>query len=487
MSKIPEDFFYDETFNPHDWLAEYARERGVPANSLFAMAKANEPFNMGSPKDFEKARWFANVFQRFGYNDIWLRRLHYRMVHSDETLYLWDGDEYLNTAQCWNKLQVSSKVARVLRHVDPYMLSEKRNKATPTLRQRGVDVPDPDFEAHFEGYEGSLPLAQGASNLPKVYGFTPYAHPTFELSGYDYSPELQPILVEIWSEVEDASLHSVAWRHGVNYVPGLGFQSHTAIKTMLARLEASSRPARILYVSDFDPGGTFMYNSVSRHLHFACWELEEIAAEVAPSVKVDNVAITRGQVEELSIPRIPINEKDNRRAKWELAHSVGGVEVEALEATHPRYLERLLASRIADLQDASLEQRVREQRDEANRMMQEKIKEITDQHEEDLREIRERSEALARRYRTLYEKLSATTEARYERLKARHDRHLQEIEEDLQEVEDEVREELENLEVGLPDLPEATSKEDESRVWYFDSERDFGEQTEHFRRKLGKE
>jgi hypothetical protein len=487
MSKIPDEFFYDETFNPHDWLADYAYALDVPANSLFAMGKNNEPFNLGTPKHFEKARWFADVFGRFGYSGVWLRRLHYRMVHSDEALYLWDGVEYLNTDPCWQKLQESSKLARLLRLVDPYMLSEKRNKATPTLRQRGLDVPDPAFEAHFEGYGSSLPLAQGPSNLPKVYGFTSYAHPTFEVSGYDYSDELQPILVEVWSEVEDASLHGVALRHGVNYIPGLGFQSVTAIKALLARLEASSRPARILYVSDFDPGGTFMYNSVSRHLHFACWELEEIAVEVAPSIKVDNVAITREQVEELNIPRIPIKETDTRRAKWELAHGEGGVEVEALEATHPRYLERLLASRIADLQDSTLRRRVAEQRGEANRIMQEKIKEITDSHEEELREIRERSQALARRYRSLYKQLSATTEARYERLKDRHDRHLAELEEDLQEVEDDVREKLENMEVDLPDLPEAEAKEDETRVWYFDSERDFEDQTDHFRRKLGKD
>jgi hypothetical protein len=50
-----------------------------------------------------------------------------------------------------------------------------------------------------------------------------------------------------------------------------------------------------------------------------------------------------------------------------------------------------------------------------------------------------------------------------------------------------VQNELDNLEVDLPELPEAASNEDESRVWYFDSAREFVEQTEHFRRKLGKE
>jgi hypothetical protein len=230
-----------------------------------------------------------------------------------------------------------------------------------------------------------------------------------------------------------------------------------------------------------------MYNSVARHCHFACWELEELAGEVAPSIKIDNVAITREQVEELSIPRIPINEKDPRRAKWELAHGEGGVEVEALEATHPHFLTDLLKERIEDLQDSTLRERVREQREEAERVLREALEEITEEHAEQLRDLRERSEALADRYERLYGRLGEHVAGRYQRLKDRHDRHLEEIREDLREVEDDVRKDLENLEVDLPDLPEAASKEDESRVWYFDSAREFVEQTEGFRRKLGKE
>lgn len=488
MTPIPETFRYDEDWNPNAWLTMTALSMELPGmNHLFAMAKSNEPFNMGTAGDFEKAEWFADVFERFGYDGIWLRRLHYKMCHSEEPLYMWDGEEYLNTQPCWKKLIAVSKLARVLRLVDPYKLSEKRNKARPTLNQRGVAVPSPSFEATFGGYEGSLPIAQGPGNLPRVYGFTPYEHPTFELEGYDYSPDMQPTLIEVWSEVEDAPLHHVAYRHGVNYVPGLGFQSLTAIKALLSRLEDSKRPARILYISDFDPAGTYMYNSVARHCHFACWELEELAGEVAPSIKIDNVAITREQVEELSIPRIPINEKDPRRAKWELAHGEGGVEVEALEATHPRYLERLLKERIEDRQDATLRRRVREQREEAERVMREALEEITEGHADKLREIQERSEALGERYSALYGALGERSAARYGRLKDRFDRHHKELEDDLREVAEQVQDELDNLEVDLPELPEAAPKEDESRAWYFDSAREFVEQTERFRRNVGKE
>lgn len=488
MSPLDETFRYDAEWNPNAWLKMTALTMELPGmNHLFAMAKSNEPFNMGTSGDFAKAEWFRDVFERFGYEGIWLRRLHYRMCHSEEPLYMWDGQEYLNTQYCWKKLDVASKVARVLRLVDPYKLSEQRNKANPTLNQRGSAVPNPSFQADFEGYGRSLPVAQGAHSLPDVFGFSDYEHPTFSLEGYDYSPDMQPIHIEVWSEVEDAPLHSVAYEHGCNYVPGLGFQSLTAIKALLTRLEESKRPARILYVSDFDAPGMYMYNSVSRHLHFACWELEEIAGAVAPSVKVDSVAVTGEQVEELRIPRIPINEKDPRKAKWELLHGEGGVEVEALEATYPGYLEQVLAERITELQDSTLQRRVREQRSEARRVVREAIEEITDSHSDELDRIKERSEELEERYSALYGALSESVEARYQRLKERFDRHRRELQQDLQKVEDEVREELETLEVDLPNLPEAELAENQSRVWHFDSGRDFVDQTQHFRQKTGKE
>jgi hypothetical protein len=323
--------------------------------------------------------------------------------------------------------------------------------------------------------------------LPRVFGFTAYDAPTFEVTGYEYSPEMQPYVIEIWSEAEDTSLHSLANRFGINYVPGLGFASLTAIKTLLRRLEASGVPGRILYVSDFDPAGQAMPISVARHCQFACWELEELAAEATPSIKVDNVAVTREQVDRLGIPGIPIKETDPRRARFELQHGEqSAVEVEALEAIHPGELERTLKKRIEELRDASLPHRVLQKKREAAELVAGELNEIIEEHRSDLEDIADRARAISQRYDALYEHLGDEVAERYRKLQARFERHVAPLREELQTVEDEVRQEIEDLDVDLPELPEGEAPEDGKRTWLFDSEREFLEQTIRFRRAQGK-
>jgi hypothetical protein len=483
------DIEHDRNLNPNAWLKRLKGELGIKAaHRLLAMAGTNDPFNKGTEGDFVKAEWFAGVYEKFGYHGIHLRRLHYRMAHSDETLTLWDGDtEYLNIERHWEKLQEASIAARILHVVDAYDFTEKRNKAVPTLHQEGSGTPEPNYWAEAPTYMYALPVAQDATDLPSVIGFTPYGAPTFEVLGYDYSPELQPNVVEIWSESEDAPLHGLAYRHGINYVPGLGFASLTAIKTMLRRLEASGKPGRILYVSDFDPAGQAMPVSVARHCQFACWELEELAGEAAPSIKVDTVAVTREQVEELDIPRIPIKETDLRKARFELTHGVGAVEVEALEAVHPGKLADILRERIEELQDADLARKVEQRRVEANALVADAINEIIEEHRENLEDIAERARGLSRRYDSLYEQLGDQVAERYRRLAQRFERHVTPLREELINVEHEVRQAIEGLVVALPELPEGEADEDEERRWLFDSAHDFVEETDHLREVQGKE
>ncbi len=384
---------HDRNLNPNAWLKRVKRELGIrAAHRLMAMASSNDPFNKGTAGDFEKAEWFARVYEEFGYHGIHLRRLHYRMVHSEETLTLWDGEtEYINIERHWEKLQEASIAARLLHVVDAHDFTEKRNKALPTLHQNGSGVPEVEYWAEAPNYTAALPTADDAADLPRVHGFAFYDRPNVGVSGYDYSPELQPNVIEIWSEAEDSMLHSLASRFAINYVPGLGFASLTAIKTMLKRLEASGVPGRILYVADFDPAGQAMPISVARHCQFACWELEELAGEVAPSIKVDNVAVTGEQVQRLGIPGIPIKETDTRRARFELQHGEqSAVEVEALEAIHPGELGRILRERIEELQDADLARRVEEARVEAHNRVVEAVNEVVEEHREALEEIARR-------------------------------------------------------------------------------------------------
>ena len=138
--------------NPNAWLKRMKRELGLKAaHKLLAMAASNDPFNKGTAGDFEKAKWFARVKAQFGYPGIHLRRLHYRMIHSEQTLTLWDDEtEYLNIERHWEKLQEASIAARILGLVDAQDFTERRNKAVPTLHQTGLELPEVDLPAYAD-------------------------------------------------------------------------------------------------------------------------------------------------------------------------------------------------------------------------------------------------------------------------------------------------------------------------------------------------
>ena len=57
-------------------------------------------------------------------------------------------------------------------------------------------------------------------------------------------------------------------RYGVNLITGLGELSYTRCVEAALRAKASGLPVRILYLSDFDPGGRSMPVAVARKIEF---------------------------------------------------------------------------------------------------------------------------------------------------------------------------------------------------------------------------
>lgn len=284
---------------------------------------------------------------------------------------------------------------------------------------------------------------------------------------------MQPYLIEIWSEKSgDADIiRSVATATGVNYQPGVGYQSITNIKQMLRRVAEHEKPAVILYISDYDDAGQNMPVQVGRHSQFAAWELEDVAGEVAPEVIVDSAALTAELVEELDLPPIPGTTKR---------------EIDALEALHPGRLSRILRDRIAELQDSGLHRRVRRAEYEAQMEVQGRLDEITESHEERIGEIQQEAREVVERYQRYYQILGEKVAQRYENLAQRYERHMSELREELNEIEETLGQEIEELDVDLPEIPEPETNLPE-RDWLFDSRRDFWEQTIRFRKAQGKE
>lgn len=112
----------------YDQIKQLAVEEGVSVTNLISLARQNAPFYCGSTGQVEKGRWFADLWQQFGYSDgVHLRRIHYRLVSQDPPVVKPDGRPYENTTNDWAYLLQASKAARYLNLVDPAAFVDRRN------------------------------------------------------------------------------------------------------------------------------------------------------------------------------------------------------------------------------------------------------------------------------------------------------------------------------------------------------------------------
>jgi len=158
-------------------------------------------------------------------------------------------------------------------------------------------------------------------------------------------------------------------------------------------------------------------------------------------------------------------------------------EIDALEALRPGELERLLKKRVEELQDTDLPRKVEDARGEAEEEVRNGASGVMEGHRDRIEEIEEEAQAVVNRYRTYYRLLGEKLEARYRRIGERYERHMADLKEQAQEEHAEIEKELEELEVDLPELPEA--EVEDTSGWLFDSRRDFLDQTRRFRRAKG--
>jgi hypothetical protein len=343
---------------------DMARQLGIRGNSgtkLIALSDGNDPFYKGTPAQIRDAQWFAEIWQRFGYRSgIHLRRVHYQILSND--LQFADGTPYLNTEKYWDKLCSAGAAARILGMVDVEAFVDRRN-------------PDPVINhPERETWRSSEPYVsfwQPSLELPELdlSGFddvrlrigSPYAY------GYSYSPADQPVMIEIWVEKSTMGdvLIPLCQREQVNYVGGAGFESITQTVAFLRRAQQHNKPAHIIYISDFDPGGDAMPVAVARQIQF--W-LETLEIDV--DVSVDPTALTHEQCIEFQLPRMPIKEEDLRKDNFEARYGAGATELDALEALHPGSLAEIVRHAIEPFVDRGLARRLREADREADRRIE---------------------------------------------------------------------------------------------------------------------
>src|SRR5947199_9661088 len=114
-------------------------------------------------------------------------------------------------------------------------------------------------------------------------------------------------------------------RYRANLQTGLGELSITATLACCQRLQQAGKPARLLYVSDFDPAGQSMPVAVSRKIEYF---VRTLGLEL--DIRLFPVVLTLEQVRHYQLPRTPIKETERRRGGFETRSGEGAVELDAL-------------------------------------------------------------------------------------------------------------------------------------------------------------
>lgn len=443
----------------YEAIKEAASEAGYVIPDMLALARQNDPFFCGSPTQQAQADWFADLWRQFNFTTgVHLRRVHYRLV-SQHTPTMHDGKPYENTEGCWKYLCAAGKYARYLGLVDPEAFEDHRNPSPQIMiRDRYNGEPLPSIAIDEPGW--TLP-----SISTDLGEYLRLDAPSIDVYGYDYENSDQPYHLELWVEKSTMNdvLEPVCSAMGANLVTSLGFQSITSVVDLLKRIADRGKPARVFYISDFDPAGDGMPVAVARQVEY--W-LETYAPEA--DVKLTPLVLTRDQVTEYRLPRIPLKDTDKRKGGFEDRHGEGAVELDALEALYPGELRKIVRAALAPYRDERLYDKLSNTEDAAKRRARQAwAGEIADERAT-LTALEAEAREVVRRYRARLEDLSTALEV-----------DLSPIAERLEVVRQAIQDKIDDFDADfLPDRPDPDIDEPDESDWLFDAERDYFDQLE---------
>ncbi len=367
---------YEEQRIDYGWIKRVAKQQGVSVNDLIVLAPQNDPFYTGTPNDLALGQWFAGLWQQIGDKRMHVRRVHYWLV-SHASLELPNGKPYENTLECWDILNAASKAARYLELVDPEAFNDRR---TPETMIYATPSYSNDPRVYVNAY-----LSRNAARLPDFPDV-----PDYSVSSYHAE---QPYHLEVWCEKSTMNdvLAPMCERYGANLQTGQGEMSITATLALVRRLQEAGKPARILYVSDFDPAGQSMPVAVSRKIEYF---VRRFGLDL--DIRLFPVVLTLEQVQYYQLPRTPIKETERRRGEFEARHGEGAVELDALEALYPGTLQTILSQYIESYYDTTLESRVREEQRALEARLSEVWRDVLVDHDPVIQAFRDEYEAIQR-------------------------------------------------------------------------------------------
>lgn len=429
----------------YETIKELAKQSGRRVTDLIALAAQNDPFYTGTPGEIALAEWFSEFYYaNFAAGTrVHVRRCHYAI--QSLRLLLPNGKPYENTEECWGTLLMATKAARYLRLV-PVESFEDRKNDDPVSYATDYDM-QPSINVYGDLYTSDLQLP----DFPAL--------PSFNI---DYYQTPQPYHMELWCEKTTMNdiLLPLCQRYGMVLQTGAGELSITATKALAERIQQRGKPARIFYISDYDPAGQSMPVAVARKLEYFI-RSEQLEADV----RLFPVVLTADQVQTYSLPRTPIKESERRKESFEARHGIGATELDALEALRPGELQRVLRRYIESYYDMTLDRRTRD----ARQVLESDLRDVQ-------REIMERYADQVEAARTELEGIRADFAPRMETYSER-------IQQLWQDINQEMQENTPNLDdYPLPDPREAT----EIGEGLYSTERDYLEQIDAYKLFQGK-
>jgi hypothetical protein len=153
----------------------------------------------------------------------------------------------------------------------------------------------------------------------------------------------------------DDVLLPLGQEYGIDVTSLAGEISLTRCRDIVLRAQKAARqgrPTRILYVSDFDPGGQSMPVACARKIEFLVRNSPGVDIQLRP------VVLTLEQCEQYELPRTPLKATERRAEAFEARYGEGATELDALEALYPGELRNILIGEIESYRDPDLEDEI---------------------------------------------------------------------------------------------------------------------------------
>jgi len=441
-------------------IRAYIREQRQQGNRLvredvLCLDPNNDPFYQGHPTQWAEAKWFTKAWARCLQNDrtrkLNVRRVYYFLGSLRNYKKLNGKPMRLFNNADWDWLQACSKSARVLGTVELDEFKDKRNRQIGELDwRRGASVP-----RVIEGnLRCDLPRLQfNASALGVAWNIN-NAFPV----GYDPNEYVdREYYLEVWPEksTPDDILAPLCAELRVPYLPLIGYQSVTGVIALLKRIAEIGKPARLLYVSDYDRAGRNMPCQVARWIEFY-WP------KIAPGadIKVIPIVLTAEQIAEYKLPQSPD----------------GKVELDALEAIVPGELQKIVRRAVSKYVQP-LDRQLAEVEREAQRKVREEWDQVMAPHRRNLAALQRRVRAVTRNYQEQAEQLAND-------LNKRLGRDLQSFQKPLRQLRSGVA--AVAFDPELPPRPRQNLGDPDEADALFDNSRDYFTQLAYYKRQKGK-